>query len=595
MTTPIIAPAVEPRPPIRAMAEVLRGRQAPLATMAASGAVSGLAEALFLVGVTRAAFAITDGDERVGIVASYYLSVNATLLVALGLVVVRMASASLSAWQGSRLASRSVADVRSQLSSAFLHATWHVQQNQAAGSLQQFLVGYSGYANGLVGGVGQFILTAVNLGAMLALAIAVDPLGAIVLVASVGVLSILLRPLRRAVRRRSRAVSDAGMEFATEVSEISQLGLELHVFRVQDAAEQRVAGLIEKTRRTELRLGYAAGMTAPAYTGLAYIALLGALFVASASSTRTLADLGAVMLIMLRSLSYGQALQNSYMRIVQSIPPLEDLYSRLRLFESTRRRDGEQPIGSVGALAAQGVTFSYAPGAPALLDVTFSIAPKEIIGIVGPSGGGKSTLVQLLLGVREPDSGMILADGRDIRDLDREEWARKVTFVPQEAHLITGSIAENISFLRRDVAEEDVVRAARMASLHEDVIAMSGGYDRRLGPDGARLSGGQQQRLCIARALVEDPDVLILDEPTSALDVRSESLIRRTLLELRERMAVIIIAHRLSTLDICDRIMVIQDGLLVDFDTPANLEKSSDFYREALILSGMRGTAEEPE
>lgn len=109
-----------------------------------------------------------------------------------------------------------------------------------------------------------------------------------------------------------------------------------------------------------------------------------------------------------------------------------------------------------------------------------------------------------------------------------------------------------------------------------------------MGEQGGHLSGGQQQRLCIARALVENPDVLILDEPTSSLDVRSESLIRRTLDELRSRMTVIIIAHRLSTLDICDRIMVIQDGTLKGFDTPANLEQSSDFYREALVLSGLR-------
>ncbi len=114
------------------------------------------------------------------------------------------------------------------------------------------------------------------------------------------------------------------------------------------------------------------------------------------------------------------------------------------------------------------------------------------------------------------------------------------------------------------------------------------GYGRDVGERGGHLSGGQQQRLCIARALVENPDVLILDEPTSSLDVRSESLIRETLSELSTRMTVIVIAHRMSTLEICDRIMVIQDGRLKGFDTPDNLEKTSPFYREALALSGMR-------
>jgi ABC-type multidrug transport system fused ATPase/permease subunit len=214
--------------------------------------------------------------------------------------------------------------------------------------------------------------------------------------------------------------------------------------------------------------------------------------------------------------------------------------------------------------------------------------PHEIVGVVGPSGAGKSTLVQLLLGLRDPDDGRVLADGRDISTMDRAEWARKMTFVPQAAHLIAGTIAENIAFLRDGVTQEDVERAARLAHFHEDVAGFPEGYERQVGKHGGHLSGGQQQRLCIARALVEHPDVLILDEPTSALDVRSEHLIRNTLLSLKDRMTVIVIAHRLSTLTICDRIMVVNDGELKGFDTPLRLERSSDFYREALALSGMR-------
>jgi ABC-type multidrug transport system fused ATPase/permease subunit len=142
--------------------------------------------------------------------------------------------------------------------------------------------------------------------------------------------------------------------------------------------------------------------------------------------------------------------------------------------------------------------------------------------------------------------------------------------------------------MRDDVSQEQIEAAARAANLHADVVGFAEGYERQVGERGSHLSGGQQQRLIIARALVEDPELLILDEPTSSLDVRSEQLIRETLNELRSRMTIIIIAHRLSTLDICDRIMVIQDGELKGFDTPQRLEMSNDFYREALLLSGLR-------
>jgi ABC-type multidrug transport system fused ATPase/permease subunit len=294
------------------------------------------------------------------------------------------------------------------------------------------------------------------------------------------------------------------------------------------------------------------------------------------------------MLVMLRSMSYGQAIQTSYVSVSSSVPSIEEIRRRLAAFDQARRVDAGQSIGRMGSVSAEAVGFSYAAGQPVLRDISFTIVPNEIVGVVGPSGSGKSTLVQLLLGLRHPDQGRILADGRDLRTLDAAELARRVTFVPQAAHLISGTIAENVRFLRDDVTQADVERAAKAAHLHDDIAGFPEGYQRQVGDRGGRLSGGQQQRLCIARALVEDPDLLIMDEPTSALDVRSEHLIRTTMIGLRERMTVVVIAHRLSTLDMCDRIMVIQDGRLVAFDTPANLEESSDFYREALVLSGMR-------
>ena len=570
------------------LAAVLEERRGALILMAIASLVAGFAEALLLVTLTRAALAITQEKESVGIVASWFLSVPSTLVLSLGLLLVRICLAVLTSWQGAAITARTVASVRTELTRSFLLTSWTVQQGQQAGSLQQLLSGYSSSAGGLIGGYSQAVVAGGNLAAMLALAVAVDALGASVLIVSVGALGLMLRPVRRLIRRSARGATEASMAFATSVSEVSQLGLELHVFRVQDRVEHDVSGLIEASSEKETRLWFTSGLTSPLYTGAAYLALLGALAAVSASSAASLPDLGAVMLIMLRSLGYGQALQNGYVRIIQNIPPMEEFYSKLETFENGRVCDGSQNLERVGSLEAVGLTFSYATGGPVLRGVSFVIEPHEIVGVVGPSGSGKTTLVQLLLGLRDPDEGLILADGRDIREFFRDEWARKVTFVPQEAHLITGTIADNIRFLRDGVSAADVERAARMAHIHDEITALPDGYQAPLGAEGGRLSGGQQQRLCIARALVEHPDVLILDEPTSALDVRSEHLIRSTLLSLKDRMTVIVIAHRLSTLEICDRIMVIQGGRLKGFDTPANLEQSNDFYREALHLSGLR-------
>lgn len=556
--------------------------------MATAAFLGGLAEALFLITVTRAAFAITGGKDRVGVVSSWFLPVDQALLLALGLVALRLALAGFASWHSARLTSSVVAKVRGRLATAFLDASWEVQQSQRGGSLQELLTTYSNQASFLMGAFSQGVLATANLVALLGMAVAVDPLGALVLVGSVAVLGLLLRPLRATVRRRAREATTAGMEFATSINEVSDLGLELHVFHVQRQVEARVSGHIRDARDRTVRLQFVSGLTAPLYTGLAYLALLGALALVAASDTTSLTSLGASMLVMLRSLSYGQALQGAHTNVSASAPAIEELQRQLHVFETGRRQDGGRRLERVGALTADRVSFAYPGGPYVLRDISFSVEPREVIGIVGPSGGGKSTLVELLLGLRDPDQGQVLLDGTPVGTFDKGDLARRVTFVPQAAHLIAGSVADNIRFLRDGVTQADVERAAQLAHVHDDICGFVEGYEHPVGERGGHLSGGQQQRLCIARALVEHPDILILDEPTSALDVRSEHLVRTTLLGLKEQMTVMVIAHRLSTLDICDRIMVIQSGELRGFDTPDSLERSSDFYREALALSGLR-------
>ena len=558
--------------PRRALKFVLVGHRRMIATIATSAFVGGLLEALFLVMVTRAAFAVANGQDRIGILSGRSLSLPSALLLAVGLISIRMVLAAYAAWESANLSAGTVARIRGTLSAAFLDSSWEVQQAQQAGSLQELLTTYSGHASYMVSNLAQGVVSAANLVALLGMAVA-------------GMLALPLRPLRRLVGRRGDAANRIGMDFATSVNEVSELGLELHVFQVQEEAKTAMGATIERARRAFARYQFIAGLGTPVYTGLAYLAVVGALAVVSTSNTTSLTSLGAAMLVMLRSLGYGQGVQNAVLSVAGAAPAIDELQDRLQIFTAGRRADAGEPVGKVDRIGMDGVSFAYPNSKPVLRNVSFTIKPH---GIVGPSGAGKSTLVQLLLGLREPDKGWVLADGRDIATFDRGEWARRVTFVPQAAHLIASTVAENIRFFRPGVSQEDVERAARLAHLHDEIVDWAEGYEHQVGTHGGHLSGGQQQRLCIARALVEQPDVLILDEPTSALDVRSEHLVRSTLEGLKERMTVIVIAHRLSTLTICDRIMVIKDGELKDFDTAGQLERSSEFYREALALSGLR-------
>jgi ABC-type multidrug transport system fused ATPase/permease subunit len=547
-----------------------------------------LVEALFLVSITRAAFAITEGKDEFGLVAGRQVSVTSAVMFSLALVLIRVGLAIAATWQSSRLSASVIAEIRRELAHAFMQASWSSQHGERSGRLQEMLTTFAQRGAELINSTTLAITSGCSLAAMLVAAIVVDPAASLVVILAVAVLGLVLRPLRAAVKREARRTAVAGMDFATSLSETSELGMEMHVFNVQPQATERIVDLIEHNEATTQRLTFLRGLVPAVYTGMAYLALVGALAVVAAIDSATLTSVGAVMLIMLRSLSYGQGLQSSITTVNATLPFLGALDTELARYRAARVVDHGQPIGSVGPLRLDGVSFAYTADSPVLHEVSASIDPQEVIGVIGPSGSGKSTLVQLLLGLRDPTSGIGLADGRDIRVLSRTEWARKVTFVPQQAHLIAGTVSDNIRFLRDDVGRDEIERAARLANLHDDVIAFPEGYDRQVGERGSHLSGGQQQRLIIARALVEHPDVLILDEPTSSLDVRSEHLIRQTLDRLRNEMTIIIIAHRLSTLDSCDRLMVIHDGELKAFDTPDNLEKDNDFYREALRLSGLR-------
>lgn len=555
--------------------------------LAATSVVGGLAEAVFLVILTRAAFAITAGEDEMGVLAGHTFSIGAALLLALVLVLIRIATAASANWYSARLNADVTHELRRRLARSFLRSTWAAQQGGRSGRLQELVTSYSNAGASLLASVCGGIAAAFSLVSLLVLAAAVDPVGSLIAVAALGFLGLSLRPLRNSIQRHARRAANDGMALAVATSEISGLGMEMHVFDVRDQVEQRVVDLLDVGVRSSRRLHMIRGLVPALYTGLAYLVLTGAVALASFWNDASLTSLGAVMLVMMRSLSYGQQLQMAYSGIQSSIPAVRDVLDEVESYTAQAFVDSGDPVETVFPLELRDVSFHYVEGQRVLSSVSVEVGKQELIGVVGPSASGKSTLVQLLLGLRTPTEGAVLAAGADIRSLRHADWARKVTFVPQDPVLITGSISDNLRFYRQGITDQDIERAARQAGLHDEVVAFPDGYDHQVGDRGGNLSGGQQQRVCIARALVAHPELLILDEPTSSLDAKSETLVRDTIDTLRAEMTVIVIAHRLSTLDHCDRIMIIQHGSIVGFDTPANLRRSSNFYTETLKLSGL--------
>ncbi len=550
----------------QSLSPLLVGHRLRVLTVAASAILGGLVEALFLVVITRTAFAVSDGRDNFGVVASREVSVGAVVVLGVVLVLLRVGFSLVGGWQSATLNAEVSATLRGELAGAYLRADWPTQHDETSGQLQDLLTSFSASGAAVVASFLNAITSGLSLAALLLFAVLVDPVAAFFTMTAVGLLIMLIRPIRRRVRRASLESAKAGIAFATQVNEVSRLGLEMHVFDTREPMGQQLDQAIAERARIERRVGVMAGLVPTVYNGLAYLALLAALAVVAATDQADLRSVGAVMLVMLRSLSYGQAFQTNLTSLNTSRPYLDEIDERRSRYVAAATRRGDEPMGRVGVLELDRVDFAYQTGTPVLSEISVAFQPGEVVGLVGPSGSGKSTLVQLLLGLRRPTGGSVLSDGRNIERFSAEHWARKVTFVPQHPQLVDGSIADNVRFFRDGVTDSEIARAVRSAHLDDDIAGWSDGLAHQVGSGGSKLSGGQQQRVCIARALVERPDVLVLDEPTSALDTVSEVAIRRTLAQLRGEVTVIIVAHRLSTLEICDRLLEVSSYAVTELE-----------------------------
>jgi subfamily B ATP-binding cassette protein MsbA len=243
------------------------------------------------------------------------------------------------------------------------------------------------------------------------------------------------------------------------------------------------------------------------------------------------------------------------------------------------------PLSTVsGHIRAEHVSFAYDPRHPVLTDVSFEAKPGELVAIVGPTGAGKTTVMNLLHRFYDPTEGHITIDGQDLRQVTMDSWYRQIALVPQETILFGGTILDNIRYGDGKATQEKVVAASRAAHAHDFIMSFPDQYQTIVGEKGINVSGGQRQRIAIARAIVKNPRILLLDEATSALDSESERLVQEALEQLMKGRTTFVIAHRLTTIQRADRILVLNKGRLVETGTHAELMDRKGLYQYLYTL-----------
>lgn len=399
----------------------------------------------------------------------------------------------------------------------------------------------------------------------------------------VPVAALLVTRLRTRLRSHNEHFRLEVEQLSSRVTEMTRLIPVTRAHGLEGKALRRMDGTLRQVLRSGLRLDLLNGRFASLawvflnvvgvllLTGAALVSyygywgvtagdvvMLSAFLTTLTNSTTTLASLAPVITRGLESVrSVGEVLQ---------APELED-------------NEGRTEVASVrGAVTFEGVGHAYDGGRAAVRDFTLAVSPGETIALVGASGAGKSTVLNLVIGFIRPTSGRLLLDGADMNTLDLRTYRRFVSVVPQESILFDGTVRENVAYGMDDAGDAAVRRALRDANALEFVDRLPQGLDTVVGEHGARLSGGQRQRLAIARALIRDPRVLILDEATSALDTRSEALVQEALGRLLRGRTTFVVAHRLSTIRGADRIVVMDDGLVREVGSHEELLRREGAY-----------------
>ena len=543
-------------------------------------AVEGLLEAsaLGIIGVVAIALANSETNS-VALWGIGSVSFQGGLLVFCGLILTRLLVGLGTAFIATGLACRISLDKRLDLLRGYSEARFERNMKISAADLQQMLGSWPHQAgsqgSSLVSQAANILVVA----SMFAVAFISNPLLAIISISFVAVFFALFQPLRSYIRRLSRRVIRSEQETAESVDELANLQTEAVLFGVAKQLRSDAAIALEKEISSRRRASFVKATVSPFYTALA-LGSVGVFLIVVVNSSLDLANLAPTLLIVIRALGYGQSIQHLGSSFASLGPLLGKLDELQKEFDQNKRIHGDAGLKSFESLELFDVSAKY-EGLPVLDGITFNVKRGDIVGLVGPSGGGKTTLLRVISGQLSRSGGSIKVNGVELEGLSENRFAQIVASVPQFPRLMSRSIDENVTFMRSSISATEIDRALRLAALDRSSIELTEpGSALRAGQP--TISGGQAQRIGLARALAGRPSLLLLDEPTSAVDGRAQDQIVESIESLGHEAGIIIVSHRPEILRCCTAIYVIEDGQIVAGGGWSEVFEMNLYFREMM-------------
>jgi ABC-type multidrug transport system fused ATPase/permease subunit len=426
--------------------------------------------------------------------------------------------------------------------------------------------------------ISQVLTLLLTVVAVLAMMVSISPLLALITLATVPVSLLATRAIARRSQRLFAAQWTSTGRLNAHIEETYSGFTVVKTFGHQEAAQEQFRELNDDLYQASFGAQFVSGLVSPATTfignlGYVVVAVVGGVQIATGHIT--LGNIQAFVQYVRQFNAPVNQVAGMYNSLQSGMASAERVFNLLDAPEEDPDPAPLQPNGQGprlrGRVEFEHVSFAYRPGTPVIEDLSLVAEPGSTVAIVGPTGAGKTTLVNLLMRFYEVDAGRILIDGVDITSLSRHALRSRIGMVLQDTWLFDGTIAENIAYGRPDAGEDEVVAAARAAYVDRFVRTLPAGYQTRVSGDGASLSAGEKQLITIARAFLSKPQLLILDEATSSVDTRTEALIAHATHELRRDRTSFIIAHRLSTIRDADRILVVEAGKIVEQGNHAEL------------------------